>query len=68
MVQKTDEMVAKVKTVLGIDRRSTVEHVAEEVGISVGTAHSTMTEQLEMRKLVAKWVPHLLSLTTLYLR
>ena len=61
VVQKTDEMVAKVKVVLDEDRRSTVEHVAEEVGISVGTAHSIITEQLEMRKLAAKWVPHLLS-------
>jgi len=39
----------------------TVQEVAEEVGISVGSCHQIFTETLQMRLVSAKFVPHLLT-------
>jgi AraC-like DNA-binding protein len=43
------------------DRRLTAREIAGEVGISIGSAHSTLTEDLHMCRVVAKFVPKLLS-------
>jgi predicted transcriptional regulator len=39
----------------------TVQEIADEVGISTGSAHSILTEDLHMCRVVAKFVPKLLS-------
>jgi hypothetical protein len=39
----------------------TVREIADEVGISTGSAHSIITEDLLMCRVVAKFVPKLLS-------
>jgi hypothetical protein len=39
----------------------TVQEIADEVGISTGSAHSVLTEDLHMYRVVAKFVPKLLS-------
>jgi AraC-like DNA-binding protein len=43
------------------DRRLTVREIADEVGISTGSAHSILTDDLHMCRVVAKFVPKLLS-------
>ena len=40
------------------DCRVTVKTVAAEVGLSVGSVHTIMTERLNRRKVCAQWVPH----------
>ena len=55
------ENVDAVRDFLQLDRRVSVEHVTESVGVSHGTAHHILTHQLGKRKVAAKWVPHELS-------
>jgi hypothetical protein len=43
------------------NRRLTVREIADEVGVSTGSAHSVVTEDLHMCRVVAKFVPKLLS-------
>jgi hypothetical protein len=43
------------------DRRLTVREIADEVGFSTGSEHSIVTENLHMWRVVAKFVPKLLS-------
>jgi ribosomal protein S14 len=42
------------------DCRLTVREIADKVGISTGSAHSILTEDLHMCRVVAKFVPKLL--------
>lgn len=44
------------------DRRLKVRELADTVGISKSAVHRILTENLEMRKLCARWVPRLLSM------
>lgn len=43
------------------DRRLTVRELATETGLSQGSVHSILTEDLRMRRVVAKFVPKLLT-------
>ena len=43
------------------DRRLTVQEIAGEVGISTGSVHSILTEDLNLRRVSAKFVPKLLT-------
>lgn len=56
-----DYHVQKVKELLDSDRRYTCEEIALHVGISIGSAHSILTQHLKMRKIAARWVPHFLT-------
>jgi transposase len=49
-----------VRSLILEDRRLTVRDIADEVGISAGSAHSILTEDLHMCRVVAKFVPKLL--------
>ena len=55
------ENVEKVAKLLKDDRRYTCTEIAHELDISHGSAHSILTEHLKMRKVAARWVPHMLS-------
>ena len=57
----TPEMVNKVHDIIMIDRRVTERYIASTVGISQERVHSILTDDLEMRKLSARWVPRLLT-------
>lgn len=54
-------LVASVKERLDGDRRLTVRDLSEAVGVSVGTVHSILTDNLGMNKVSARWVPRLLT-------
>ena len=61
-VSATDgENVEKVAKLLNDDRRYTCTEIDHEQDISHGSAHSILTERLKMRKVAARWVPHMLS-------
>ena len=44
------------------DRRVTVRELAEDAGISPGSLHSILTDNLTMRRVSAKFVPKLLTI------
>jgi len=43
------------------NRRLTVREVADEVSISKGSCNQIFTEKLQMRRVSAKFIPHLLT-------
>ena len=57
---KTRSNIERVQTILYEDRRITLRGLEERVGISKSTLHSIITEDLEMSKVAARWVPKLL--------
>ena len=58
---KTRSNIERVQTILDEDRRITLRKLEEIVGISKSTLHSIITEDLEMSKVTACWVPKLLT-------
>ena len=61
-VSATDgENVEKVAKPLNDDRKYTCTEIAHELDINHGSAHFILTEGLKMRKVAARWVPHMLS-------
>ena len=54
------EIVSKIKEIEG-DARFTVCDIARKVGISLSTVHLILKKHMEVRKIFAKWVPHLLT-------
>ncbi|KAJ7345950.1 hypothetical protein JRQ81_001900 [Phrynocephalus forsythii] len=54
-------MVKKVEAVILDDRRSTMEKVMAETGLSYGTAWRIIHEELHRNKVSACWVPRLLT-------
>ena len=58
----TPEMVNKVHDIVMTDRQVTERYIASTVGISQERVHSILTEDLEMRKLSARWSPKLLTI------
>lgn len=58
-----DENVENVAKLLEADRRYTCDEIAYELDISHGSAYNILTERLQMRKIAARWVPHMLSET-----
>ena len=55
-----DDHVEKVLTLFRQNHRLTVHEVAEEVGICKSTCHQILTDRLKMRRVAAKFVPHLM--------
>jgi AraC-like DNA-binding protein len=55
------KFIENVCSLIQQDRRLTVREIADEVGISTGSAHSILTEDLHMCRVVAKFVSKLLS-------
>lgn len=57
----TKEKIAQVKALVDDDRNITVALLSEECGISVGSVSTILHEHLQLRKICARWVPHMLS-------
>ena len=55
-------MVKKIHKMVLDDRRLKVLELADMVGISKSAVHRILTENLDMRKLCARWVPRLLTM------
>lgn len=57
----SEENVDKVLDMVMEDRRLTVHELAQAIGIADGSIHEILTNVLGMRKLLSRWVPHLLT-------
>ena len=55
------EIVSKIKEIIEGDARFTVRDIAQKVGISLSMVHLILKKHLKVRKISAKWVPHLLT-------
>ena len=56
----SQKIVKKVTNFVATNARFTTRHIAECVGISVGGAHTSLSCDLKMRRISARWIPHLL--------
>jgi hypothetical protein len=54
-------VIENVRSLILEDCRLTIREIADKVGMSTGSAHSILTEDLHMCRVVAKYVPKLLS-------
>ena len=54
---KSQENIKLVQNLVREDRRVTIDEIANEVGISHGSAFSILSEDLRLSKLSARWVP-----------
>lgn len=57
----TQENIDSVENILQTNRRITIREVASITGISLRQLHEIITNNLQMRKLTARWVPRLLT-------
>lgn len=57
----TPEMVSKVHDMVLADRRLKLSEIADTTGISKERVHHILSEELNMKKLSARWVPRLLT-------
>ena len=55
------EIVSKIKEIIEGDARFTVGDIARKVGISLSTVHLILKKHLKIRKISARWLPHLLT-------
>ena len=55
------EIVSKIKEIIEGDARLTVRDIARKVSISLSTVHLILKKHLKVRKIFARWVPHLLT-------
>ena len=55
------EIVSKIKEIIEGDARYTVRDIARKVGISLSTIQLILKKHLKVRKIFARWVPHLLT-------
>ena len=60
-LQLCKKIVEKVTTLVGTDARFTTRHVAKCIGISVGAAHTILRRGLKMKRISARWIPHLVT-------
>ena len=56
----TVETVARVEEIIRPDRRLTIREVAHEVRTAFSMCYKILTEDLQMRRVTTKYVPHLL--------
>jgi len=54
-------MIERVHQIIHEDRRHTIDEVSMLVGISYGTCHKILTEDLKIQCVVSKFMPRLLS-------
>ena len=55
------EIISKIKEIIEGDARFTVCDIARKVGISLSTVHLILKKHSKVRKISARWVPHLLT-------
>ena len=65
---RNDELIDQVRTLVMQGRRVTVRELVEEVGISTGSVHSILDDDLVMRRVSAKFVPKVVTMEQKQLR
>lgn len=58
---RNEGMIERVKQLIRADRRMTIDELAQEVGISHGSIHAILSDDLKMKRVSAKFVPRLLN-------
>ncbi|XP_066966297.1 protein GVQW3-like [Macrobrachium rosenbergii] len=53
---RNEEIIENVRRIVEADRHITINEITEEVGISTGSVHTILTEDLAMRRSVCKFV------------
>ncbi|PNF25138.1 hypothetical protein B7P43_G01979 [Cryptotermes secundus] len=59
---RNENVIEQVRTLVMEDSRITVRELVNEIGVSTGSVHSILTEDLGMRSVSAKFVPKLLTM------
>ncbi|PNF36792.1 hypothetical protein B7P43_G11160 [Cryptotermes secundus] len=59
---RNENFIEQVRTLVMEDRRITFRELANEIGVSNGSVHSILTEDLGMRSVSTKFVPKLLTM------
>eukprot|EP00096_Caligus_rogercresseyi_P013192 TRINITY_DN5875_c0_g1_i1.p1 TRINITY_DN5875_c0_g1~~TRINITY_DN5875_c0_g1_i1.p1 ORF type:complete len:174 (+),score=36.01 TRINITY_DN5875_c0_g1_i1:1358-1879(+) len=59
-LQRTEENINEVKSILDDDNRVTVREIHEATGLSQGTVHRILNQDLGLSKIAARWVPRIL--------
>ena len=52
---------ARAAVLLKEDRSATIGYLAAELGISVGSTHTLLHDEMGLRKRCSRWIPHLLT-------
>ncbi|PNF41749.1 hypothetical protein B7P43_G03429 [Cryptotermes secundus] len=59
---RNENVIEQVRTLVMEDCHITVRELANEIGVSIGSVHSILTEDLGRRRVSAKFVPKLLTM------
>ena len=57
---KTPDLIGQTKNFMDKDRRVSIETISAQFGVSVGTVHTIIHEELKMGKICVKFVPRVL--------
>lgn len=58
---RNDDNIAAVKTIIRSNRRLTIREISEETNLSFGSVQAILTDDLNMRRVAAKFVPRILT-------
>ena len=58
---RNEEMIAKIRTIFHNNSRLTIQEIADECVISVGSCDAILTDDLHMKRVCARFVPRLLT-------
>lgn len=64
----TDAILPKITDIISHDGRLTIKQITNIVGISSGTIFTILKKHLGLRKVSARWIPHLLTEKQIWLR
>ncbi|XP_067937020.1 protein GVQW3-like [Watersipora subatra] len=59
--RRTVTAIDTVKAIVNADRRVTIREVSQQTGLSFGTIHKILKDDLNMHRVAAKFVPRLLN-------
>ena len=59
--KRTPKKLAEIRAVLQRNARSSISTIARDVNLSYGTVQKALHADLDMTKLSARWIPHLLT-------
>lgn len=57
----TEEIIKKIHNAISTDRQVKIRELSDIVNISNDRVHNILTEHLEMKKILARWVPRMLA-------
>ena len=58
---RTDENIARIRELILEDRRRTIDDLVDLSGVSWSSCQRILSEELQMKRVAAKFVPHMLT-------